>query len=654
MNKKYLLSIICFLFVSISMFSQSPQAFKYQSVVRDAQGNALANQNVSFKISILQSTSTGSSVYSETQNVTTNAFGLANLSIGSGVVVSGNFSSIAWESDNFFIQTELDISGATGYILMGSTQLLSVPYALHSKTVELDNDMQTLTYDSLNGNLTISNGNTVYISSSSSGGNDNWGTQVVLSDSSLSGDGTSSAPLTVVGDLTDDQNLTSATLIGTNLTVNIENGNSANVDLSTLVDDADNDPNNEIELPSTGALNDVLTWNGTAWAAQVNDGVDDADNDPNNEIELPTTAGISDVLTWTGTSWVGQPNSVVSNNTLDMAYDEGASGAGRIITVDAGEVELNNSTVMGIALRTTTNNTGVAIVANSTNSANTFSTIQGSTNAASTNASAIIGNSDGAAWGITGQVSALATGTAGVYGSNLRSNGGHGVYGIGVNGVVGFTQYQSGFGVYGENSDAIGSNTANSIGTYGRGYIGVWGDVNTSPVGAYAVYANGDFGGSGAKYFVIDHPKDPENKYLKHACVESNEILNVYRGNSTFNANGEAIVILPDYFEDINIDYSYHLTPIGSFSPLYVKSKIKDGQFIIAGGKLGMEVSWSVYAQRNDPYLQKYPEKRNVEIDKESWNKGKYLMPDLYNQSDDKRIVKPLSLKEQKEIDLMK
>ena len=214
MNKKYLLSIICLLFVSISMFSQSPQAFKYQSVVRDGQGNALANQNVSFKISILQSTSTGSSVYSETQNATTNAFGLANLSIGSGAVVSGNFSSISWDSDNFFIQIEMDVTGGTNYLVMGSTQLLSVPYALHSKTVEVDNDMQTLAYDSLNGNLTISNGNTVVINPSSTGGGDNWGTQVVLSDSSLSGNGTSSAPLSVVGDLTDDQNLTSATTSG--------------------------------------------------------------------------------------------------------------------------------------------------------------------------------------------------------------------------------------------------------------------------------------------------------------------------------------------------------------------------------------------------------------------------------------------------------
>jgi hypothetical protein len=73
-----------------------------------------------------------------------------------------------------------------------------------------------------------------------------------------------------------------------------------------------------------------------------------------------------------------------------------------------------------------------------------------------------------------------------------------------------------------------------------------------------------------------------------------------------------------------------------------VKAKMTNGKFIIGGGNEGMEVSWTVQTERNDPYLQQNPEKREVEINKEVWNQGKYLQPELYNETDDKKIVKPL------------
>jgi hypothetical protein len=339
-------------------------------------------------------------------------------------------------------------------------------------------------------------------------------------------------------------------------------------------------------------------------------------------------------------------------NTLDMAYDEGGAGVGRLITADAGEVEMTTSIASGIALRVENTNTGVAIIANGTNPANTFSAIQTSTISSSNVASAIVGSTFGTAWGVSGQASPASNAAAAVYGSNLRTVGGHGVLGIGVNGVVGQTQYQTGFGVYGQNTDAVGNGTANAVGTYGIGYIGVWGD--DLGTGGFSIYANGDLGAAGVKSFAIDHPSDPENKYLKHFSLESNEILNMYRGNAVFNANGEVVVTLPSYFEDININFSYHLTPIGAYAQLFIKEKIKDGKFIIAGGAAGMEVSWSVYAERNDPYVQQNPEKREVEVEKESWNKGKYLRPELYKQSKDKRIVKPLPVHEQKELNMIK
>jgi hypothetical protein len=196
-----------------------------------------------------------------------------------------------------------------------------------------------------------------------------------------------------------------------------------------------------------------------------------------------------------------------------------------------------------------------------------------------------------------------------------------------------------GFGLYGRNYDAIGP-LGNAVGTYGLGYVGVWGD-QSDPLG-FSVYANGDFGAAGTKAFSIDHPLDPENKYLRHYSIESNEVLNMYRGTVPFDANGEAIVTMPDYFDAININFSYQLTPIGGYAPLYIKEKLVDGTFVIAGGLPGMEVSWTVVGQRNDPYMQQHPESGQVEVVKEDWNQGKYLQPDLYGKPADLKIVKPL------------
>jgi hypothetical protein len=99
---------------------------------------------------------------------------------------------------------------------------------------------------------------------------------------------------------------------------------------------------------------------------------------------------------------------------------------------------------------------------------------------------------------------------------------------------------------------------------------------------------------------------------------------------------------MPDYFDAVNVNFSYQLTPIGGYAPLFIKEKLNNGKFVIAGGNNGMEVSWTIYAERNDPYLQQHPESKKVEVTKEVWNQGKYLQPDLYNQPDSKKIVNSL------------
>ncbi len=301
------------------MRAQAPEKVQYQAVVRDASGNILANQNVSLQISILENSASGTLVFQETHAVTTNGFGLINLEIGSGTVVSGNMATINWGGNDHFVQIEMDETGGTNYQLMGTNQLLSVPYALHAKTVETEtqdldltgtdlsisngstidlsvlqdgvndadadpnNEIQTLSFNQSTGELTISGGNFVTLPTNGSGG-DNWGTQFVQTDGTLTGDGTGGNVLSVNGDLTDDQQLS---LSGTNLT--IDNGNT--VDLSIVQDgvtDADADPNNELisNIDLNGTNLEVTDAGGTSTVdlSPLQDGVNDADANPLNEL----------------------------------------------------------------------------------------------------------------------------------------------------------------------------------------------------------------------------------------------------------------------------------------------------------------------------------------------------------------------------------
>jgi len=127
------------LLISSSIFAQTPQKMSYQAVVRNASNNLVASTAIGMQISILQGSSSGTAVYVETQTPTTNANGLVSIEIGSGTVVSGSFATINWANGPYFIKTETDPDGATGgisYTITGTSQLLSVPYALHAKTAE--------------------------------------------------------------------------------------------------------------------------------------------------------------------------------------------------------------------------------------------------------------------------------------------------------------------------------------------------------------------------------------------------------------------------------------------------------------------------------------------------------------------------------------
>ena len=133
---KKLHTILAVILITATTFAQAPEKMSYQAVVRDSGDALVTNQAVGMQISILQTTATGIAVYVETQTPTTNANGLVSIEIGMGSVVSGDFSALDWSAGPYFIKTETDATGGSGYTITGTSELLSVPYALHAKTAE--------------------------------------------------------------------------------------------------------------------------------------------------------------------------------------------------------------------------------------------------------------------------------------------------------------------------------------------------------------------------------------------------------------------------------------------------------------------------------------------------------------------------------------
>jgi hypothetical protein len=183
--------------------------------------------------------------------------------------------------------------------------------------------------------------------------------------------------------------------------------------------------------------------------------------------------------------------------------------------------------------------------------------------------------------------------------------------------------------------------------------IGVYADVTASTSGTnYGIYSDagsgtndlaGFFDGDvtitgdlditgaiskGSGTFKIDHPLDPENKYLVHSFVESPDMMNVYNGNITTDANGLATVELPQYVQVSNKDFRYQLTPIGQFAQCIVKEEVNGDKFIIQTDIPNVKVSWQVTGIRNDPYAKE--NRVIVEEEKTSQEKGKYLHPAVY------------------------
>jgi hypothetical protein len=221
--------------------------------------------------------------------------------------------------------------------------------------------------------------------------------------------------------------------------------------------------------------------------------------------------------------------------------------------------------------------------------------------------------------GFGGSATSSSGGTGGslIGGVSTAGNGGDGLFAVGALGVG--TGKKGGRGIIAIPGGGAGGAIAGLAGEF-------LGDVEIS----------GNLSKGGGS-FKIDHPLDPENKYLYHSFVESPDMMNIYNGNIISDSNGEATVELPEWFEALNKDFRYQLTVIGTFSQAIVAERVKGNRFVIRTSQPNVEVSWQVTGIRKDAYANKH--RIPVEQQKAKAEQGLFLHPEAFNQPAERGVT---------------
>ena len=426
-------------------------------------------------------------------------------------------------------------------------------------------------------------------------------------------------------------------------------------------------------------------------------------------LSLTNGCASNQVLQWSGSEWKcsSAGTGTITGVTAGTDLTGGGTSGNVTLNLNTANVPLlaanntftGNQTVNGsltatgfvsaAAINAASSNGAYAVTGNDTSSSGSIGIAGISTNGTGVYGNGITGTSGiGVTYGMYASASngdgivAFGTGTynSGVYGSASGSSG-NGVYGTGVTGVWGngtsYGVYGSGgtYGVYSEGSSygvygygpttgvyAV-SNTGDGVYTK-AGTGGVAADVvNTGSgygliagsSGGYAGWFNGnvDVDGNLSKAggsFKIDDPLDPANKYLYHSFVESPDMMNIYNGNVTTDAQGDAVVTLPDWFETLNRDFRYQLTVVGQFAQAIVAGEVAGGQFSIKTDKPNVKVSWQVTGIRQDAWANAH--RIPVEVEKPEVERGFYLHPELYGAPEEKGVLwatAPQAMKQWKE-----
>jgi hypothetical protein len=331
-----------------------------------------------------------------------------------------------------------------------------------------------------------------------------------------------------------------------------------------------------------------------------------------------------------------------------------------IITENGSTINIAGSeSLTGPISALTTSTTSAAVAGNDNSSQGSAGVAGSSTNGTGVVATGITGllgtgaGEDGVGVSASGNLGVYANGiAAGVYGVSTTSTGVIGtstnyigVYGSGgATGVTGVSS--SGPGVIAQSAtawalDAYGTSTATGVLAGSASGWAAWFNGN--------VDVDGNLSKAGGS-FKIDHPLDPANKYLYHSFVESPDMMNIYNGNVTTDAQGDAVVPLPDWFETLNRDFRYQLTVIGQFAQAIVAGEIADGRFSIKTDKPNVKVSWQVTGIRQDAWANAH--RIPVEQQKPQLERGFYLHPELYGAAEEKGVLwarDPKAMKQWKE-----
>jgi len=251
------------------------------------------------------------------------------------------------------------------------------------------------------------------------------------------------------------------------------------------------------------------------------------------------------------------------------------------------------------------------------------------------------GNSSPVVGGGSGMIALGGSGTDAPGGVGMVGFGGSASAGSGGTGgsLIGGVATNTGNG--GDGAFLVGALGTGSGKKGGRGLIAIPGGGVSGATSGLAGEFLGDVSISGnlAKgggSFKIDHPLDPENKYLYHSFVESPDMKNIYDGNVTTDENGEAVIHLPEWFESLNRDFRYQLTAMGVFAQAIVAEKIKGNQFRIKTSLPNVEVSWQVTGIRQDAYANAH--RIPLEESKPERERGFYLHPDAFNLPEERGV----------------
>ena len=339
---KFFITIFSILGSIYFLNGQTPQSFNYQAVARTPSGEVMSTTDLGIRMSIVDGIST--EVYAESHSLTTNQLGLFSLQVGMGTVISGDIANIDWTGGPYYLKVDIDYSGGTDYIPVGSSQIMSVPYALHAETAaQVDdadadpvNELQMLSIDS--NILTISGGNSVNLPVTGGG----------------TGDGDSD-PNNEIQDINSQTTGSDVTLTvtkgGTGTTFSIDDGDSDSMNemqsiskagnmislsnggaVMDATEDADADATNEIQTLSLSG-NTLTITKGNSVVLPMNGGGSDADADPLNEIQELSKSGNMISLSRSGGMVVDAVDDADADATNEI---QTISKAGNTVTLSNG------------------------------------------------------------------------------------------------------------------------------------------------------------------------------------------------------------------------------------------------------------------------------------------------------------------------------